>query len=144
MQYKGPVLTQPALELARMAASPKQQRQSYRRAHRGAARGIRERRQQKGYKQRRCGADSDIGCTVDRDRECRPRLSERYQHYQIAGNSEDQPSVAVTRFRKAAQAREGQRKQAKAKWQRIIGEQTEDKHSDCCARYAGDEEKAPS
>src|SRR3984893_9777768 len=126
MQYQGPVLTQPSLELARMAASPKQQRQSYRRAHRGAARGIRERRQQKGYKQRRCGANSDIGSTIDRDRECRLRLSERYQHYQIAGNSEDQPRIAVTRFRKAEQAREGQRKQEKAKWQRIIGEQNED------------------
>src|SRR3984893_18704073 len=118
MQYQGPVLTQPLRERARMATSPKQQRQTYRRAHRGAARGIRERRQQKGYKQSRCGADSDIGCTVDRDRECRLRLIERYQHYQIAGNSEDQPSVAVTRFRKAAQAREGQRKQAKKKKKR--------------------------
>src|SRR6202011_4056949 len=135
MQYQGPVLTQPSLELARMAASPKQQRQSYRGAHRGAARGIRERRQQKGYKQRRCGADSDIGCTVDGDRECRLRLSERYQHYQIASNSEDQPSVAVTRFRKAEQASESQRKQAQAKWQRIIGEQTEDHYGDCCASY---------
>jgi hypothetical protein len=47
-------------------------------------------------------------------------------------------SITVARCREADQASAGQRKQARAEWQRIIDEQPDDNHSDCSTHGAAD------